>query len=66
MKRQPRKVAPGKALATTDQELDMLALITPTDIDEAKADGRRNMTRRGRALLEARKAEGDNAVPLGS
>jgi hypothetical protein len=55
MKRQPRKVAPGKALNTPDSELDMLALITPTDIDEAKADGRRNMTPRGRALLEARK-----------
>jgi hypothetical protein len=57
MKRQAQKVAPGKALNTPDSELDMLALITPTDIEEAKADGRRNMTRRGRALLEARKQE---------
>jgi hypothetical protein len=57
--RQKTKTAPGKALDTPDAELDLLALITPTDIEEAKADGRRNMTRRGRALLEARKAEED-------
>jgi hypothetical protein len=63
MKRQAQKVKPGKALATADAELDMLALITPTDIEEAKADGRRNMTPRGRALLEARKP--DDALPLG-
>jgi hypothetical protein len=64
MKRQTRKTPPGKALATADQELDLLALVTPADIEEAKADGRKHMRRRGRALLEARKP--DDALPLGS
>jgi len=57
----PRKVALGLALDTPDEELDMAALITPADIEAAKADGAR-MTKRGRALLEAPRVETDAAA----
>ena len=43
---------PGKPLKTTDEQLDMLALITPEDVEDAKATARQRMTPRGRALLE--------------
>ena len=58
---QRRKTIPlGAALDTPDEKLDMAALITPEDIEAARADAERRMTRRGRALLNAARVEGDN------
>ena len=55
---QRRKTIPlGAALDTPDEKLDMAALITPEDIEAAKADAERRMSKRGRALLEAARAE---------
>ena len=55
---QRRKTTPlGAALDTPDEKLDMAALITPEDIEAAKADAERRMSKRGRALLEAARAE---------
>ena len=57
----------GKPLDTPDEELDLMALITPEDIEAARADAERRMTRRGRALLNAARVEevdaADEAVP---
>ena len=54
--KKPAKVIPlGKPLDTPDEELDMLALVTPEDIEAAKADGRARMGTRGAALLETAK-----------
>ena len=51
-----RKTIPlGPPLDTPDEELDMLALVTPEDIEAAKADGRARMGAKGAALLEAAK-----------
>ena len=51
-----RKPIPlGPPLDTPDEELDMLALVTPEDIEAAKADGRARMGAKGAALLEAAK-----------
>jgi hypothetical protein len=56
--KKPAKVIPlGKPLDTPDDDLDMLALVTPSDIEEAKADGRARMGDRGAALLEAARVE---------
>ena len=58
---QRRKTTPlGAALDTPDEKLDMAALITPEDIEAAKADAERRMSKRGRALLNAARVEGDN------
>lgn len=60
MKRQGKTAAPvpmGKALDTDDAALDLESLITPADIEAAKADAARNMTRRGLAMLDAARAE---------
>ena len=55
--KKPAKVIPlGKPLNTPDADLDMLALVTPEDIEAAKADGRARMGKRGAAMLEAEKA----------
>jgi len=62
-------VAPGKALDTPDEELDLMALPTPADIEAAKSDMARRGGKRLNALLEAARVEppeGDNAVPLGA
>ncbi len=45
----------GKPLDTPDEDMDMAALITPEDIEAAKADGRARMGSRGAALLETAK-----------
>ena len=45
----------GPPLNTPDADLDMLALVTPEDIEAAKADGRARMGSKGAALLEAAK-----------
>ena len=55
---QRRKTIPlGAALDTPDEKLDMAALITPEDIEAAKADARARMGKKGAALLEAERAE---------
>ncbi len=53
--RRKTAVALGKPLDTPDDDLDMLALVTPEDIEAAKADGRARMGKKGAALLEAAK-----------
>jgi len=53
---------PGKALKTTPQELDMLALITPEDVADAQATAKQRMTPLGRALMEAEKP--DEPLPV--
>jgi hypothetical protein len=54
--KKPAKVIPlGPSLNTPDEELDMLALVTPEDIEAAKADARARMGSKGAALLEAAK-----------
>ena len=56
--KKPAKVIPlGKPLDTPDEDLDMLALVTPEDIEAAKADARARMGKKGAALLEAARAE---------
>ena len=51
-----RKTIPlGPPLNTPDEELDMLALVTPEDIEAAKADARARMSDRGAALLDTAK-----------
>ena len=56
--KKPAKVIPlGKPLDTPDEELDMAALITPQDIEAAKADARARMGKKGATLLEAERAE---------
>ena len=53
---QRRKTTPpGAALDTPDEKLDMAALITPQDIEAAKADARARMGKKGAALLETAK-----------
>jgi len=57
----------GPPLDTPDDELDMLALVTPEDIEAAKADAAARMSKRGAALLDTPKTppeEGEDAVPL--
>lgn len=57
---QPAKVVPlGPALDTPDDELDMAALVTPEDIEAAKADGAARMGKRGAALLATARADGE-------
>ena len=53
----PAAVPIGAALDTPDETLDLMALITPEDIEAAKADAARNMARRGAAMLEAARVE---------
>ena len=55
MKKPAKAIPLGKPLNTPDAELDMLALVTPSDIEEAKADARARMGSRGAALLETAK-----------
>jgi len=47
----------GKPLKTTDEQLDMLALITPEDVEDAKATARQRMTPRGLALIGSERVE---------
>lgn len=67
MKRPTKTVPLGPALDTPDDDLTLLALVTPEDIEAAKADGRARMSKRGAALLEAARAEEppqDEPLPL--
>lgn len=56
MKKQatPRKraVPIGPPLNSTDEDLDLLALVTIEDIEDAKATARQRMTLRGVALMD--------------
>ena len=58
--RRKTAVALGKPLDTPDADLDMLALVTPEDIEAAKADARARMGKKGAALLDAARAEVEN------
>ena len=62
------KIAQGAALNTSDEELDMLALVNIEDIEDAKATARQRMTTRGAALLETAREEPpqDEPLPLGA
>ena len=69
--KKPAKVIPlGAPLDTPDEELELLALVTPEDIEAAKADARARMSKRGAALLETPRPVdteppgSDNAVSL--
>ena len=55
MKTTEKKVPLGNALNTSDSDLDLQALITPSDIEAAKADARARMGDRGAALLDTAK-----------
>jgi hypothetical protein len=57
VKRQPKQIPQGPPLNTPPEELDIAALITPDDIALARADADANMTPRGKALIEAARAE---------
>ena len=64
--KKPAKVIPlGKPLDTPDEDLDLQALITPSDIEAAKADARARMGTRGAALLEAERAEVTEDASMG-
>lgn len=54
----------GRPLETTDAALDLAALVSPADVEEAQADAARYMPPLGRALLEATPA-GDDLPPVG-
>ena len=60
--KKPAKVIPlGKPLDTPDDELDMAALVTPEDIEAAKADARARMGKKGATLLETAKTPPEDA-----
>jgi hypothetical protein len=61
-KRKPKTVPLGAPLDTTDDELDLIALVTIQDIEDAKATAAQRMTPRGRALLETDKT--DEPLPV--
>lgn len=59
-----RKTTPlGAPLDTPDEALDILALITPEDIEAARADLARHATPRGKALLETARVEPQEEPP---
>lgn len=58
-----RKTVPlGKPLDTSEKDLDLLALVTIQDIEDAKAAGRQRMTPRGRLLLDTDRT--DEPIPV--
>ena len=58
---QPKRVALGKALGLSDDDLDALAEVTPADIIEIKRTVERDATPTGRALWNAEETlEGRN------
>jgi hypothetical protein len=63
MKKSAKVIPLGKPLDTPDDELDMLALVTPEDIEAARADARARMGSKGAALLEAAKTPPEDARP---
>ena len=57
MKKQSKKVPLGPPLNTNESDMDLLALVTPEDIEDAKAAGRQRGTARGKGLLEVERVE---------
>ena len=57
MKKQSKKVPLGPPLNTNESDMDLLALVTPEDIEDAKAAGRQRGTARGKVLLEVERVE---------
>ena len=58
-----RKTVPlGAPLDTSEKDLDLLALVTIQDIEDAKAAGRQRMTPRGRLLLDTDRT--DEPLPV--
>lgn len=58
-----RKTVPlGAPLDTTETELDMMSLVTPQDIEDAKATAAQRMTPRGRALMDTDRT--DEPLPV--
>ena len=58
-----RKIVPlGAPLDTSEKDLDLLALVTIQDIEDAKAAGRQRMTPRGRLLLDTDRT--DEPLPV--
>lgn len=70
MKRKVKKIPLGSPLNTSDEDLDLMALVSITDVADAQAAARQRMTARGAALLDAarveRPPEEDGALPLGA
>ena len=62
MKTAEKKVPLGNALNTSDSDLDLQALITPSDIEAAKADAAARMSKRGAALLATARAGGQDDI----
>lgn len=55
---QPKKHVPlGKPLQLSDDELDQLAVVTPADIEKAKAFWRANAPPKFQTLLDAQPIE---------
>ena len=63
MKRKPKAVPLGAPLDTTDEELDLIALVSIQDIEDAKATAAQRMTPRGRALLDTDRSA-DEPLPV--
>lgn len=65
-KAKPKAIPLGPPLATPDDQLDLLALVTPEDIADAQASGRQRMTPRGIALMDTERTLTDDTIPLGT
>ena len=63
MRKRATVVALGPALDTADEALDLAALVTPEDIEAARADP--NLPRRLRALLQAARVDRPADAPDG-
>lgn len=53
----PKKVPLGKPLELTDEQLDQLAEVTPTDIEKAKVFWRTHAPKEFKTLLDAQTIE---------
>lgn len=54
---EPKKIPPGKPLELTDEQLDTLAAVTPTDIEKAKVFWRAHVPADFETLLDAQTVE---------
>ena len=57
MKGKVKKIPLGSPLNTSDEDLDLMALVSLTDIADAQAIARQRMAPRGAALLETTREE---------
>ena len=57
MAKRKRRIKRGKLPKMTDDDLEALAFISPSDIERAKQFGRKNAGILGRAFLNAEKVE---------